>query len=186
MKTKIIILIIGIVISFAFVSCEKDKDKKQPTTTQTSTTYSVRYNVVSEQADNYIAHVLTYSTILQCTRNDTYYIGDLHSIELTDHKNQTKRTYDYSGIWYDSQYSSLTYDALWKYYSNMPVSSTREIAGKKCNVYVVQGEFATEIAFWNKILMYISNASLQMEATAVTFDVPENAFSEETINVDWI
>ena len=179
MKTKIIILIIGITISFAFVSCEKDKDKKNPTTTQTSTTYSVKYNVIGgEQAEYYSSMVITICQSLQYSRNDTYLIGGIHYIFLY---NQACRLYS-NGNWNDYQYKP-SYDIMGEAFSKMNPTTTRVILGRTCNVYVIQG---TEAAVWNKILMYYSDDAITFEAIDINFEVPENAFSEETINVDWI
>ena len=191
MKTKTIILLIGMIVSLALLSCERN-DNPEPDEnpiTSTGTTYSVRYNITGGQmAESYSAMIVTSNTLLQYTRIDIYFIdSDLHSIELTNHNNKTNRSfYNYNELWFDTRYNPYTYDMFWQYYSKLRVSSTREIAGKICNVYVIRGEFTIEVALWNKILMYYSNEALQMEATTVTFDVPENAFSEETIDVDWI
>jgi hypothetical protein len=187
------VLAIFFAMSFILFSCgDPDDDGGNNNPPQPSNTgYSVRYVTHDETVeDNSIfpVQVLTANKALQICRYDNYYSDDRHVIQFFYAATQTSRIYS-NNVWQGWMYSSYSYDYAFPENTDIPgyPPQTIEIAGKICNL--ISGTYdgaLIEMAYWNGILMYQRVGTKIVTATAVTLDVPDKAFSEETIEVDWI
>jgi hypothetical protein len=208
------ISVIALAIGLFAVSCSGGGSKQQGTAATPETKsidesgYAIKYD------DDGATIIFTKSADGKRKRLDYIYSDGEKNISIQDYDNQKEGYlgYEYDGgKWNDDSYEArqtvgnAEYEIkdLTKHYVQQGFTKQANItvAGKNCEVYA--GEHPKdmkvagyselnysggqeEIAVWNGLTLRLkSDGKVRREATAITFDVPDAAFSK-TIDVTWI
>ncbi|MDR2971436.1 MAG: carboxypeptidase-like regulatory domain-containing protein [Bacteroidales bacterium] len=166
----------------------------EPETNPDNDRGAVRYAVTGQTETMVITGGVSNGKII--TRNDLY-VEKMQCIVIVNHELKEYWTYLPITGWMQNDYNLIPpqpdcFASPSFLLSNGYVhEGTKTVAGKLCQVYSGPAFGPTgktqRMAVWNGLVLYNETDDVKtMEAVKVTLNVPDKAFSRETIEVDWI